>query len=190
MALGVVIGFVLAHVVGAPSSGPAVAATPAPAKAPAPGVAPSGAAISAATIPLAATATTRAAALQQTAAATGAAKDPSRSITSRIAAGRELLADESTPRFAVQLMVADARERDYVENYLSEAGRAVRAERLFVVPAGSPEAPRLGVLIGAFDERGEALSTLASLPESLRQFRPYVRSLEGVREDARRAERR
>jgi MSHA biogenesis protein MshM len=189
MALGVVIGFVLAHVVGAPSSGPAVAATTLPAKAAAPGVAPSAAAI-----PVAATTTMRAGPAPQPAPAVGAARQAPAPASPRsiaaLAAGRELLADESTSRYAVQLMVADARERDYVENYLSEAGRAVRAERLFVVPAGSPEAPRLGVLIGAFDERGEALSTLASLPESLRQFRPYVRSLEGVREDARRAERR
>jgi len=85
-------------------------------------------------------------------------------------------------------MVADAREREYLESYLSEAGRTVKSDRLYVVPAGSPEAPRLGVLIGAFEERGEATAALGSLPESLRQFRPYVRSLESVREDARRAD--
>ena len=60
-------------------------------------------------------------------------------------------------------------------------------ERLFVVPAGSPESPRLGVLIGSFDDLGAANVALAALPENLRQFRPYVRSLDGVREDARRA---
>ena len=87
-------------------------------------------------------------------------------------------------------MVTDARERTYIENYIAEAGRAIPYERLFVVPAGSPEAPRLGVLFGTFDERGEASAALASLPESLKQFRPYVRPLEAVREDARRAERK
>jgi septal ring-binding cell division protein DamX len=112
-----------------------------------------------------------------------------RSIAARLAAGRELLASDSQ-RYAVQLMVTDARERGYLENYLMEAGRALRPEQLYLVPAGNPETPRLGVLFGAFDERGDASTALASLPESLRQFRPYVRPLDAVREDARRAERK
>ena len=87
-------------------------------------------------------------------------------------------------------MVTDAKERGYLENYLSEAGRAIQPERLFVVPSGSPEAPRLGVLFGSFDERGAANVALGALPENLKQFRPYVRSLDGVREDVRRAENR
>lgn len=87
-------------------------------------------------------------------------------------------------------MVADARERGYIENYLSEAGHAVEPERLYLVPAGSPEAPRVGVILGAFDERNDATVALGALPENLKQFRPYVRSLDGVREDALRAERR
>jgi septal ring-binding cell division protein DamX len=113
----------------------------------------------------------------------------SRSVAARIAAGRELLASD-TPHYAVQLMVTDARERAYLESYLLEAGRALRPERLFVVPAGSPETPRLGVIFGTFEERGDAILALAALPEALKQFRPYVRPLEGVREDARRAERK
>jgi septal ring-binding cell division protein DamX len=45
------------------------------------------------------------------------------------------------------------------------------------------------VLFGTFPERAEASTALAALPESLRIFRPYVRSVDGVREDARRSER-
>jgi MSHA biogenesis protein MshM len=88
----------------------------------------------------------------------------------------------------VQLLVADARERDYLENYLAEAGRSVHPDRLYLVPAGNPETPRLGVLYGAFDERGAANAALASLPENLKQFRPYVRPIDVVREDVKRAE--
>jgi septal ring-binding cell division protein DamX len=109
--------------------------------------------------------------------------------TAALAAGRELIAKPSS-RFAVQLMLADPRQRGFVEGYLSEAGRSVRSGEFYIVPAGSPEAPRLGVLLGAFEQRGEALAAMEALPENLKQFRPYVRSIEGVREDARRAERR
>ena len=200
MAAGVAIGFALAHFVGVPASAGANGATAsAPARAPAPLGAP-------VAIPVAATTTLAAEARPTPAAAAppaapsarpSAAMNPvaapgeaARSIESHIAAGRDLLADASTPRFAVQLMMADARERAYVENYLSEAGRAVPAERLYLVPAGSPEAPRLGVLFGAFGERGTANVALDALPQNLKEFRPYVRSLDGVREDVRRAERR
>jgi hypothetical protein len=77
----------------------------------------------------------------------------------------------------------------YIENYLAEAGRSVPYERLFVVPSGSPEAPRLGVLLGPFDERGAAAAALETLPAPLRQFRPFVRTMDQVRDDARRSER-
>jgi MSHA biogenesis protein MshM len=194
MVLGVVIGFVAAHFVAAPYASPALAAVPMPA----PARAPQTAAPVPATIPVAATITrpvqAPVATSSPTASAVPAALAPieasSRSLGSRLAAGREVLAEASVPRFAVQLMVADAREREYIENYLAEAGRSVKSDRLFVAPAGSPESPRLGVLYGAFDERGEAGAALASLPENLKQFRPYVRSLEAVREDVRRAESR
>jgi MSHA biogenesis protein MshM len=177
---GIVIGFTLAQFVGAPSPLAASAAS-------SPAAAPARAASVAAAMPVAA-ASVNGDALQRPAPASTAQAGPS-SIAARLAAGRELLASDSQ-RYAVQLMVTDPREQGYLENYLAEAGRALHPERLFLVPAGNPEVPRLGVLFGTFDDRGEAGSALASLPESLKQFRPYVRPLDAVREDARRAERK
>ncbi len=172
MAVGLALGFVLAQVAGMPSPSPAVAAMPAR-SAPAP---------QPVAIPVASTtpvspvvpASTPAPAL--------------RSLESRLAAGNDMLAD-ATPRYAIQLMVTDARERMYIENYLAEAGRSVPYERLFVVRSGNPESPRLGVLLGPFDARSDAGTALAALPAPLRQFRPFVRTVDSVRDDARRAER-
>jgi MSHA biogenesis protein MshM len=172
MAAGVGLGFVLAQVAGVPSPSPAVAAMPARA-APLP---------QPAAIPVAATTTVA----PIVASAPPAA--PLRSLESRLAAGNDLLSD-ATPRYAVQLMVTDARERVYIENYLAEAGRSVPYQRLFIVRSGNPESPRLGVLLGPFDGRADAGAALESLPEPLRQFRPFVRTLDSVREDARRSER-
>jgi MSHA biogenesis protein MshM len=109
------------------------------------------------------------------------------SLNSRLAAGRDLLADGGRARYSVQLMVTDARERGYLETYLAEAGHVVDPARLFVVPAGNPELPRVAVLYGAFGERGDAASALEGLPPGLRQFRPYVRPIEAIRDDARQA---
>jgi len=169
VAVGMGLGFVLAQVAGVPSPSPAVAAVPV---------------VAAVASPAAANAVPVAA--RSNVAATLA--PPLRSLASRRAAGNELLAD-ATARFAIQLMVTDAREHVYIENYLAEAGRSVPYERLFVAASGSPEAQRLGVLFGPFDSRADAGTALERLPEALRQFRPFVRTMDAVREEARRADR-
>ncbi len=170
---------------------PAVAATQQPAPTPqaqprtAPAMSQAPSAAPPAAIPVAATAAVAP-------AATGAVPSkaaPADAVAARLAAGRDLIADKSGARFAVQLMVTDARQRAYLENYLAEAGKALELERLFVVPVGGADTPRLGVLFGAFREQGEAIDALAALPANLTQFRPFVRSIDGVREDVRRAER-
>ncbi len=85
-------------------------------------------------------------------------------------------------------MVTDAREREYLEGYLAEAGRSVPPASLYLVPQGSPQSPRLGVLFGGYDQRAQAAEALAGLPQPLRQFKPYVRSIDSVREEARRSQ--
>ena len=110
-------------------------------------------------------------------------------LNARLAAGRDLLAEGNPARYSVQLMVTDARERGYLETYLAEAGHVVDPARLFVVPAGNPDLPRVAVLYGAFGERADAATALEGLPPSLKQFRPYVRPMEAIRDDARMARR-
>ncbi|HEY2629345.1 MAG TPA: AAA family ATPase, partial [Usitatibacter sp.] len=205
LGVGLVIGFLLAHLVAPPSPPSAAAAmTTAPAATtatpPSPVSPPATAApVAPVTAPARAPASAPAASPMNTApvvpkapaavAMHAAAAEPQApGVDARLAAGRELIATPSS-RFAVQLMVADSRERGYIENYLSEAGRAVQPGRLYLVPAGSPDIPRVGVILAAFDERTAAAVALDSLPENLKQFRPYVRTLDGVREDALRAER-
>ncbi|HSW81980.1 MAG TPA: AAA family ATPase [Usitatibacter sp.] len=167
LVVGVGIGYFLAQVVALPSPSPAQAAMPA--------VAPHAA--QPAAVPVAAKSVVSA-----------PPTPPLRSLASRLAAGDDLLTD-ATPRYAIQLMVTDARERVYIENYLSEAGRSVPYEKLFVTASGSPEALRLGVLLGPFDSRADAATALEALPAPLRQFRPFVRTMDAVRDDARRADR-
>jgi len=45
------------------------------------------------------------------------------------------------------------------------------------------------VLYGPFGAKAEAVEALNALPIELRQFGPYVRTLDALREDARRASR-
>jgi type II secretory pathway predicted ATPase ExeA len=201
IAAGVAIGFALAHFVSPPSPGAAVAASAAPRG---PQAQPAAAAAASTPIPAGPLGGTGSAALPPAAAATSPLQVASVRVTApppaaeksaprdpvgrRVAAGRELLAGTSGPRYAVQLMVTDARERAYLESYLAEAARNLEAEKLYLVPQGTSEAPRLGLIFGTFGERDEALAALELLPTHLRQFRPYVRTLEALREDQRRAE--
>jgi septal ring-binding cell division protein DamX len=115
---------------------------------------------------------------------------PGDAVGARLAAGKQLLEGSATGGYGVQLMVTDAREKTYLENYLADAGRSLKPETLYLFPAGSREAPRIGVLYGAFPERAEAVAALDAMPEALKQFRPYVRPLDGLREDVRRTDRR
>jgi septal ring-binding cell division protein DamX len=115
--------------------------------------------------------------------------EPADLVARHLAAGLKLIA-RPEPLFAVQLMVTDARGRDYLEGYLVEAAREIPPDRLFVAPSGSAEAPRLGVLVGPYPQQAEALAAVETLPQQLRQFRPYVRTFEALRDEARRAERR
>jgi len=189
VAVGVALGFVVAHLASNPAPSPAVAAAPAPAavaSAPAPS---SPIANAAATqpqaVPASLTLPMASAAKPEKPAAVAAD-----AVSRRLAAGRELLDPAAGHRHTVQLMVSDARGRAYLEQYLAEAARAVEPDKLYVVPTGSPEAPRYGVLFGSYDDKSQALAALDGLPTALRQFRPYVRPLEAVRDEARRAERR
>ena len=86
-------------------------------------------------------------------------------------------------------MTMSARERAFIDSYLAEAARSLSREKLYLVASGSAESPRLGLVYADFPGKPEALAALDALPENLRQFRPYVRTLEAVRADARRTER-
>ena len=207
VAAGVALGFALAHVSQPRSATPAVAASPAPVATPAAvTAAPSANVVESsakvaelpakadsvrvapasptALVPVAATSTAEA--LPRQSARNGSSVEP---LAARIAAGKELV-DTAASRYVVQLMVTDARERAYLESYLAEASRALPKERLYVVPAGGTEMPRLGVVVGGFQEKAEATAALDALPPPLRQFRPYVRTVAALRDDVQRADRR
>src|SRR6185312_11985811 len=185
-------GLMVAQFLPAPATSPAVAALP-PATALPGAASPAGAPIAsganapASAVPVAAMSSAPAAAAAAAPARDGPGATPAAdTVAARLAAGTDLLSDTTAARFAVQLMVTDARERNYLAGYLADAGKVLGADRLYLVPVAG-DAPRVGVLYGGFHDRDEAGAALGALPEALRQFRPFVRSIDGVREEARRA---
>ena len=67
--------------------------------------------------------------------------------------------------------------------------RAVKPEDLYLYQTGSGDTGRFGVLYGSYASRDDASTAMGALPAGLRQFRPYVRTVESVRDDVRRAPR-
>ncbi len=172
-----------------PEARPVESAAPASAQAAAPATAPATAPASATTA-----APPPAEAAGAVAPSPAAAQSPptqaaagSTGLESRFSAGLALLEGNSAGRYVVQLMMTDARDPAYLAAYLAEATRALRPEELYLYPSGSAESPKVGVLYGAFATRKEANEAMGSLPANLRQFRPYVRAVESVRGDVRRA---
>jgi len=165
----------------APAPAPAQAIAPAPAASPPPAVA--------ASEPVAPAGSTTAPAPAPASPAPGAAPaaEKPRGLESRLSAGIALLDGTSGGRYVVQLMMTDARDPAYLQAYLAEASRTLKPEELYLYPSGSAESPKVGVLYGAFGTRKEASDAMDALPGNLRQFRPYVRAVEAVRNDVRRA---
>ncbi|MBL0142729.1 MAG: AAA family ATPase [Betaproteobacteria bacterium] len=203
LALGIAIGYGAALLLQpAPATAPA-AASVAPAPSP-PAAAPSGTAVAQEAHPQAAAPAGAAAAVATDTPATIPARpetapggpsnskslpvtpaDSTARVDSRYAAGVALLESPSGGRYVVQLMMTDARDPAYIDSYLGEASRTLKPEELFLYPSGSADSPKVGVLFGAFQSRREASEAINALPANLRQFRPYVRSVEAVRNDVR-----
>ncbi len=88
-------------------------------------------------------------------------------------------------RYAIQLMMADAREKPAIESFLRQVSRELNPDRIMVYAAGTEENPRVSVLYGNFADRAEAADELARLPVRLTRFRPYARSIGAVKDDMR-----
>jgi septal ring-binding cell division protein DamX len=83
-------------------------------------------------------------------------------------------------------MMTDAREKSYLRSFVAEASRGIKSGDIYLYPSGNGESPKIGVIYGTFESRQEATQALMALPEKLRQFRPYVRTVDAVRADLRR----
>ena len=124
-----------------------------------------------------------AAAPQQAQPVPARTSEPQNWLAARLDADRARLESARTEHWSIQLMTADQRERSAIENYLKEVQRALKTDDIFLYPGGSKDVPRVSVTYGNFTSRSEAQTALTRLPQSLGQFRPYVRSFNAIRED-------
>lgn len=106
-------------------------------------------------------------------------------LSTRMHADRTRLTNLEGARYAIQLMTADERERGAIVDFLRAASKELNPDRIMVYASGTADNPKVSVIYGNFRERSDASAEMAQLSKRLAQFRPYVRSVNAVRDDFR-----
>lgn len=106
------------------------------------------------------------------------------SLEARIRDDGARLSEPPANRWTIQLLLADSTDAAALENYLVEAGRQLGRDSLLTYSTGAGDKRRIGVIYGDFGTRKEAQAELSRLTTRIGQFKPYARTFQAVREDA------
>jgi len=125
----------------------------------------------------------------QATAATAPAADRAReSVTeqgdmleTRIALTREWLEAQGAQTLTIQLLGAENPQQ--LKDHLSTIAKSIEISNIFVYRTLARQKPFLTVLYGSFNSREAAQSALDRLPPHLRVFKPYLRTVQGVRDE-------
>jgi len=85
------------------------------------------------------------------------------------------LATAAGDHYFIQLAARSADHAADVENFLARAGQWLEPTELRVYRTGSPENGKISVIYGDYPTRAAAWAATRSLPEQIRQMRPYPR---------------
>ena len=101
----------------------------------------------------------------------------------RLAATEKWLQTAAPDSFSIHIQLMHAAEPKMLDNYLEELGKVVDLEQVFVYRTKAAGKPAWSVLYGSFPNRTVANEALAKLPERIRAQRPYLRTVQGVRNE-------
>ena len=110
-----------------------------------------------------------------------AIEDKSDVLARRIEATREWLKTERAQTLSIQLLGSENTQQ--LRDHLSTIAKYIEVNSIFVYRTIAKQKPFLTVLYGSFDSREAAQTALDRLPPHLRAFRPYLRTVQGVREE-------
>ncbi len=100
-------------------------------------------------------------------------------LASRMAATKTWLAREDKNTYSIQLLLG-ADNPEQLKYHLSVIGKFIELNEVFVYSSVARHKPSLTVLYGTFRDRRSALDALAKLPTSLKTYKPYLRTIQGV----------
>ena len=104
-------------------------------------------------------------------------------VAQRLAATESWLATQSPATSSIQLMVSnDLRQLRY---HLGKISHEIEIEQIFVYRSKVNGQPAWTVLYGSFPGRAKTAAAMDALPESLKVYRPYLRTVQGVRAEIR-----
>lgn len=102
-------------------------------------------------------------------------------LSARLSATRHWL-DTSTPEtLSIQLLGSENTQQ--LRDHLSTIAKSVEVNNIFVYRTIAKQRPFLTVLYGSFGNREAAQDALDRLPPHLKAFRPYLRTVAGIREE-------
>lgn len=137
--------------------------------------------------PAAPTPPTDVASAQQTPAASAKSEpgtkvlDPTDILDARIIATEQWLAREDRGTLSIQLLGTN--DPTLLRFHLNELGKLIEINKVFVYRTTANQKPFLTVLFGSFNSYRAAQEALDKLPESLKENRPFLRTVRGIREE-------
>jgi DamX protein len=102
-------------------------------------------------------------------------------LSERLQATQQWLRAQPPDKHSIQLLGAE--NPDLLRSHLSIIAKSVEIADIYVYRTIARQRPFLAVLYGTFDSREAAQRALDRLPSPLKAFKPYVRTVQGIREE-------
>jgi type II secretory pathway predicted ATPase ExeA/septal ring-binding cell division protein DamX len=102
-------------------------------------------------------------------------------LDKRLLATTEWLQQRSKATYSIQVLGTDNAEQ--LKQHLNIIAKFVEINNIFVYRTIAKQKPFLTVLYGSFENRKDAQEALTKLPAQLRAYRPYLRTVQGIRSE-------
>jgi len=105
-------------------------------------------------------------------------------LPDRLAASKIWLSQETPSHWVIQLILANANETGRLLGFIHESEQSLGADRIHAYPLTLGKTAKVSVVYGSFTDRNTALAAFNKLPTEVRQFKPYLRSIQMIRLEA------
>lgn len=102
-------------------------------------------------------------------------------LDARLQSTREWLETAAPQNLTIQLLGAENPQQ--LKEHLSTIAKSIEISNIFVYRTTARQKPFLSVLYGSFSTREAAQNALDRLPTHLKAFKPYLRTVQGIREE-------
>ena len=106
------------------------------------------------------------------------------SLSQRLAAAGPWLSQENSAHWVIQIMLANAGEVAQLQQFIDEFERSLGAGRIHIYALTVNGVQKVSVVYGGFTNREAAFQALETLPPRARQFKPYPRTVQLIRNEA------